>query len=334
MRIELELPYWDYKAVVVDLTYSPEALAKLNEENEIRHLSNPQKYPIRINSFGTRERHNLQRRLKYKLDKVGKDFSLITAPEYGGKRGRLHVHAIILGLTMDDQKLIWEAWGNSIWDAFHIQPISQKQVSYITKYLTKMGDSKNWQYEHPYQEKPRIRFGNGKSFENDKQNKRRGYGYRFAIENAEKLRREKTIRYNQHAQTLPRYIGDKAGVDYTSDLYQERFDEKELEYTTMLKKYEEVHGHKMDPDHQNDFRRKQIWQKTLNRQAKASLYDPVLAAEYRNQRQTALKKANPDRANMIKNVGEGEQYWLDWIRTQLETKLPWTQGHGPPNPLE
>jgi len=334
MRIELELPYWDYQAVVVDLTYAPEALAKLNLENAQRHLQNPQKYPIRINSFGTHERHNLQRRLKYRADKQGKEFSLITAPEYGGKRGRLHVHAIILGLTMDDQKLIWEAWGNSEWQAFHIQPLTQKQVSYVTKYLTKMGDSKNWNHEHPYQEKPRIRFGNGKSSPDDKSRTRRGYGYRYAIDNAEMLRQNKTIRYNQHNQTLPRYIGEKAGVEYTADIHEEEFEKKELEYKNMLKTYEQIHGHKMDRDEENEYRRKQIWQKTLNRQAKASLYDPVLAAEYRNQRQNALRKANPERANMIKNVGEGEQYWLDWIRTQLETKLPWTQGHGPPNTLE
>ena len=326
----LELPYWEYSGVVVDLTYSPENLEKLNMESAYRHLRNPEKYPIRINSFGNREHHNLQRRLKYRLDKAGKPFSLMTAPEYGEKKGRLHVHAIILGLNMSDQRLIFDAWGNAEWQAFDIKPLlDPEQIYYQTKYVTKGADPKLWERDHPYQEAPKIRTGNG--YREDGKKVRTGHGYQYAMDNRHILNSNRFIRFRGKEQTLPRYIVDTAGIEFSSKDFEDDFQERENQYVALLERFKKKNDRHMSIDEKIKFWQDQKLQKILKREAIAFQKDPSAWKNLVSQRLGVdAAYTTAERAAQIRETGLGEAKWLEVIESLKKEPRPTGRGHPPP----
>lgn len=205
LRLLYELSNWD-KALFLTLTYDdlhlPEDLSIHKKE---------------LSAFFKRLRSNLD------YDGKGK-IKFYACGEYGEKGGlvrngihagkvikRPHYHAIVFGLSPysdEDQQYIIDAWQHRCEDwqfdrsrgiKRAIQRVCAEDISYVTGYVQKKLSGDLGKEEYGEKERPFALMS-------------KGLGLEFALQNADRLRRNGFTYLNGHKIVLPRYYRDKLNI--------------------------------------------------------------------------------------------------------------------------
>lgn len=209
-RLLAELPYWNYNAVFLTLTYDDEHLP-LDRGLQVEDLK----------KFWKRLRKDLVNDGRYHLDKNNKkvaDLKYYACGEYGDTTLRPHYHAIVYGLDYceNDRQLVIDNW--QLCDSLRFKkssgnekgfaPVSADDIGYVTGYIQKKL-SGNMADEVYGDRKPPFSVSS------------RGLGLRWAEDNAERLQ-SGVLTMNGNKITIPRYYIKKLGIDQFSENYQKR----------------------------------------------------------------------------------------------------------------
>lgn len=306
-------------AVMVTLTYDEKHLAELNEKHRREHESNPQKYPLLIDSLDRREVTNYMRRVKrYFYRKYGIKLTYTYGSEYGSElyTHRPHYHIIIYGLKTEHARELHALWGKDVFDVgFKVSPLrNQKGAEYVSKYIQKNLDNYYWKLKHPYKKRPFFGAGNG--YRKDGDIKRTGIGYQWAKDNAQQLKTNKKMTMSGIPVTIPEYYKETAGVQFTAEDSQKIIDEKERQLKETQDRFYQKNQRKMTWTEYNDAYIASEKQKRINRIARLSLYDPKYMMEQRQAHQESLKRL----VHLNKKAEAENQNWKDHFQDMAARK--------------
>ena len=245
LRLLYELSNWD-KALFLTLTYDD------------LHLPGDL-------SIHKKELSAFFKRLRSELDYDGKGkIKFYACGEYGEKGGlvrngthagkfvkRPHYHAIVFGMSPyseEDKEYIINAWQHRCEDwqfdrsrgvKCAIQPVCSEDIGYVTGYVQKKLSGDMGKQEYGDKEPPFSLMS-------------KGLGLEFALQNADRLRKNGFTYMNGHKICLPRYYRDKLGivVNYDSKPTQslDKF-EMDLDYLQPLfVEYLKKHKINIKPD--------------------------------------------------------------------------------------
>lgn len=198
LRLLYELSNWD-NAMFLTLTYDDE------------HL--PKDYGLH-----KKELVGFFKRLRADLSYDGKGkIKYYAVGEYGSNTKRPHYHAIVFGLSPyddEEQQYIISAWQHRCQDwqfdrnrgkKRAIQPVTPEDIEYVTGYVQKKLTGGLAKQEYGDREAPFAIMS-------------KGMGLDFALQNADRLRKNGFTYISGHKISLPRYYRDKLEieVDYTN----------------------------------------------------------------------------------------------------------------------
>ena len=207
-RLMAELPYWNYNACFVTLTYDDEHLPvdrSLNKED--------------LKKFFKRLRKDLVLEGRYHITPSGSkscDLKYYACGEYGDITLRPHYHAIIFGLNYDehDRQLIMDNW--RLCDPLRFKksngqekgfaPVSPEDIGYVTGYVQKKYSGKLAKNIYGDRLPP---------FSVNSQ----GLGLRFAEDNKDRVVNN-MLTINGTPISVPRYFIRKLGIDHFEDNYR------------------------------------------------------------------------------------------------------------------
>lgn len=234
LRLLYELSDWD-SAMFITLTYDE---AHVPADFSL-HKADPVGFFKRLRSYLA---YNSDRKIKYYCCGEYGDKKDITRPDKN--HGRPHYHAIIFGMSPfddNDRKLIVEAWQHrsedwqfdrnrgkpnmyGIGEKSGIQNVTPEDIEYVTGYVQKKlsGDLGHVQYG---EDTPPFALMS------------KGLGLDFALQNADRLRKNGFTHISGHKISLPRYYRDKLGIEVNYENLPKRSVEEyeeELKYLTGL----------------------------------------------------------------------------------------------------
>nr|QJB18791.1 MAG: replication initiator protein [Microvirus sp.] len=205
-RMLHELQSWDH-AIFITLTYDDQHIPDYNSLIK-KDLQN----------FFKRLRKNLgERKIKY-----------FACGEYGTTTDRPHYHAIIYGMSLlpGDKNIIMSTWKNCDWQNRSIKKNSfglaeQHSIEYVAGYIhSKLtGELADQEYKQQNRE-PVFRILS------------LGIGLKYALENKEKILKDKCLKQKGKELALPRYYLKKLEVD-TSE-FKSKAIERDCEETEKL----------------------------------------------------------------------------------------------------
>lgn len=193
MRLTHESTNFDGKGIFVTLTYSDEALKKL--DSKLRREKG-------IDSVYKRDLQSFFKMLRKDLDREKIKIKYYACGEYGEEKQRPHYHAIILGLSYSnllDHKRIADNWhyGNT-----HFGTVTAQSMRYVADYVQK-------RFYNPNEDEVN-KYYNGRNPEFQLQSI--GIGKSFVEKNREKIERDGFIYYKGVKHGLPRYYKNKVNI--------------------------------------------------------------------------------------------------------------------------
>lgn len=205
-RLMCELPYWNYNAVFITLTYDDEHLPldrSLNVDDVQKFWKRLRKDLILEGRYNTTSSGNKTAKIRYYC--VG---------EYGDTTLRPHYHAIVFGLNYDehDRQLIIDNW--RLCDPLRFRrgkgfaPVSPEDIGYVTGYIQKKYSGKKGDEVYGDRVPPFMCCS-------------RSLGLSWALENKH-LIQNNLLKLNGSPISVPRYFMKKLGVDNFQDNYRKR----------------------------------------------------------------------------------------------------------------
>lgn len=201
LRLMNELPYWNYSASFITLTYDDE------------HL--PCDYGLRpkdLTDFWKRLRKDLDSPIKYyACGEYGDKERKYLSPEALIPHGRPHYHAIVFGFDYNEKnrRILKDNWRFCLEDRFDFSkqknkeqgfaPVTPDDIRYVTGYIQKKlnGDLAKENYGiccSPFSRSSQ------------------GLGLRFAEEHIKELQ-DNNIKFRGHNVSIPRYYLDKLNIE-------------------------------------------------------------------------------------------------------------------------
>lgn len=192
LRLMNELPYWNYEATFITLTYDEEHLPSdfgLHKED--------------LQKFFKRLRKDLDYKIKY-----------YACGEYGDKLGRPHYHAIVFGLDYNEfnRQLIKDNWRLCDSERFDYSPYKKSEcgfapvtpddIRYVCGYIQKKLNGDMAQETYGERQPP---------FSASSQ----GLGLRFAESHKEELQNGE-VTFRGHNVSIPRYYVKKLDLKFDS----------------------------------------------------------------------------------------------------------------------
>jgi len=174
----------------------------------------------------------LRKYVDYKIKYYG-------AGEYGEKYGRPHYHLILFGIKNEDRELISKAWTKGF---VHIGNVTYDSARYVADYVQKKSI---WPYLNDKRNPPFCLQSNG-------------FGKKYFLENAERLKAEFYDSVKGKKLALPRYAKQVLGVN-TGDLVLKWIEEREEE-EKKLKKLGII-----------DYDKKELWRSERNNQEEVNI---------------------------------------------------------------
>lgn len=209
-RLMQELSYWN-DATFVTLTYAPRSLPA----DKGLHVDELQKFFKRLRKRFVTAGKVIETPCPLNENKMRKSAALkyFACGEYGDNQifsdtglGRPHYHAIIFGLSRskEDKEMVKDSWRFADWDYLSDKKafgsVTYDSCRYVSDYIFKKYSGKK--KDEVYGDlQPPFRILSG------------GIGLRFALENAEQLRRNVGFTLRGVPVGLPRYYVDKLGVE-------------------------------------------------------------------------------------------------------------------------
>lgn len=177
------------------------------------------------NSLSKRDCVNFFKRLRKSFD-FQRKFKYYLAGEYGEINGRPHYHVIALGLGQRDKEKIEKAWGKGI---VHIGTVTYDSARYTADYIQKKysGNKQKLVYG---ERQPPFQLQSLK------------IGEKYALDNAEQIKKNLNITYRGQNVGIPRYYKKKLGLDASvlGEQAKKRQDEINEQYKKRVEDIEDI----------------------------------------------------------------------------------------------